>query len=52
MIVFAGTYNVSAVDGLRFLSVTLGGGFKDQDLGTWGCEWGAVEIKGTVQLGL
>ena len=43
-IVFAGTSNVASVDGVRVPSVTLGGGLKDQDLGTCGCEWGAFEI--------
>ena len=43
-IVFAGTSNVAAVDGVRVPSVTLGGGLKDQNLGTCGCEWGAFEI--------
>ena len=49
---FAGTSDVTAVDVVRGPSATLGRGFEDQDLGAWGCEWGAVEIKGTVQLGL
>ena len=51
-IVFAGTSNVPAIDGVRGPSVTLGRGFEDQDFGAWGCNWGAVEIKVTVQLGL
>ena len=49
-IVFAGISNVPAVDGMRGPSATLSGGLEDQDLGAWVCEWGAVEIKGTVQL--
>ena len=52
MIVFAVTYNVPAVNDVRGPSEMLGGGLKYQELGSWGCEWGAVEIKGTVQLGL
>ena len=48
----AGTSNATAVNGVKGLSPTFGGGLKDQDLGAWGCEWGAVKIKITVQLGL
>ena len=51
-IVFAGTYSVPAVDGMRGPSVTLGGVLEYQYRGAWGCEWGAVEIKGTINLGL
>ena len=49
---FSGTSNVLSVDGVRGQIATLGGGLEDQDLGVWGCEWGAVEIKSTFQLGL
>ena len=48
MIVFVGTSDVPAVDGVRGSSATLGGSLEDQYLGAWGCDWGAVEIKGTV----
>ena len=41
-IVFAGKSDVPAADGVRGSSATLVGGLKYQDLGTWGCEWGAV----------
>ena len=49
-IVFVGTLDVPAVDGVRGPSATLLGGIEDQYLGVWRCEWYAVEIKGTVQL--
>ena len=52
MIFFAVTSDLPAADGVRGPSATLGGSLEYQYLGAWGCEWGAVEIKGTVQLGL
>ena len=50
-IVFAGTSDVPAVDGMRCPSETSGGALKYQDLFVWGCKLNAVEIKVTVQLG-
>ena len=44
-IVLEGTSNVPAVYGVRFPSATLGGGFEDQDLGAWGCQWGASGVR-------
>ena len=37
-IIFAGTSDVPAANGVKVPSMTLGGGFKYQDLGAWGCE--------------
>ena len=51
-VVFGGSADIPALNAMRRLGETGGGGFKDEHLGASRREWRFVQIKSTVELGL